>query len=361
MEVPAPAGREVDRAARSRVGDTVSEGIVDRACSRSAARRRDAYGGGAAATRSGAPRRAADGPRARRAEPPRGDRAGRRPRRRARPGLGPRRLRGRVPRRRPRPRRRARRALRDARRRLPQRRLHPVQGAAARRQGHRRGRDARRRTASSSASRRSTLDALRAWKDGVVGKLTRRPRRDGASAQGRRSSRRGALHRARTCSARRRRTARRRVSFDHAIVAAGSQRRRAAGHPARRPARHGLDRRARARRHPGAPARHRRRDHRPRDGDGLRRARLEGHRRRARRPADPGLRPATSSSRCTSAIEARYEAIHLETQGRARRAARRRAARRLLGRRRRRRSSTACWSPSGAGPTARASASTARA
>ncbi len=49
-----------------------------------------------------------------------------------------------VPRRRPRPGRRDDRALPDPRWRLPQRRLHPVQGAAARREGHRRGRDSRR-------------------------------------------------------------------------------------------------------------------------------------------------------------------------------------------------------------------------
>ena len=60
--------------------------------------------------------------------------------------------------------------------------------------------------------------------------------------------------------------------------------------PARRPARDRLDRRARGRGHPGAAARDRRRDHRARDGDGLRRARLQGDRRRAARPAHPGRR-----------------------------------------------------------------------
>ena len=42
---------------------------------------------------------------------------------------------------------------------------------------------------------------------------------------------------------------------------------------------------------PEAAARDRLRDHRPRDGDGVRRARLEGDDGRAARPADPGLRP----------------------------------------------------------------------
>ena len=66
----------------------------------------------------------------------------------------------------------ARRALRDARRRLPERRLHPVEGAAARRAGDRRGRGDGRATASSSASRRSTSTRCARWKEAVVGKLT---------------------------------------------------------------------------------------------------------------------------------------------------------------------------------------------
>ena len=64
----------------------------------------------------------------------------RHPRRAPGARIGPRRLHRRLPRRRPRAADRARRAQPDARRRLPQRRLHPVQGAAARRQGHHRGR-----------------------------------------------------------------------------------------------------------------------------------------------------------------------------------------------------------------------------
>ena len=55
-------------------------------------------------------------------------------------GRGSRRLHRRVPRRRSRPQGHAGRALAHAGRRLPQRRLHSVQGAAARRQGHRRSR-----------------------------------------------------------------------------------------------------------------------------------------------------------------------------------------------------------------------------
>ena len=68
----------------------------------------------------------------------------------------PRRLLRRVPRRRPRHEDGAGRALRDARRRLPERRLHPVEGAAARRRGHGRGEALRPTSASTSARRRST-------------------------------------------------------------------------------------------------------------------------------------------------------------------------------------------------------------
>ena len=162
---------------------------------------------------------------------------------------------------------------------------------------------------------------------------------------------RGALHRPAHARGRRS-TATTTVALRPRIVAAGSQRGAAARASRRRPARHGLDRRARARRRPRAAARHRRRDHRPGDGDGLRRARLAGHRRRAARPADPRLRPATSSSRCTSASTARYEAIHLEHEGRVGRGRATTGSRVTLRRATcaGRRSSTACSSPSAAAP-----------
>ena len=64
------------------------------------------------------------------------------------------------------------RALRDARRRVPERRLHPVQGAAARRAGDRRGRGGRRATASASASPRSTSTRCARGRTSVVGQLT---------------------------------------------------------------------------------------------------------------------------------------------------------------------------------------------
>ena len=128
------------------------------------------------------------------------------------------------------------------------------------------------------------------WKDGVVGKLTGGLDGAGQAAQGRRSCAAtgaftGPAHdRGRRTTAT---TTRRLRALHHRR---GLRARRRCRSSRRRPAGHGLDRRARARGHPGAAAGHRRRHHRPGDGDGLRRARLEGHRRRAARPADPGLR-----------------------------------------------------------------------
>ena len=61
----------------------------------------------------------------------------------------------------------------------------PSQGAAARREGHRRGRGARRARHRRSASRRSTSTASARWKDGVVGRLTGGLAGAGQGAQGR--------------------------------------------------------------------------------------------------------------------------------------------------------------------------------
>ena len=57
-------------------------------------------------------------------------------------------------------------------RRLPLSRLHPVEGAAARRQGHRRGAHADRVGRDVRARRQIDVDKLRAFKQGVVDKLT---------------------------------------------------------------------------------------------------------------------------------------------------------------------------------------------
>ena len=87
-------------------------------------------------------------------------------------GAGPGRLLGGVPRRRSRAEDGAGRALPDARRRVPQRRLHPVEGAAAHRRGDRRG--ARRSPTHGVAFGEPKLDLakLREFKNKVVGKLT---------------------------------------------------------------------------------------------------------------------------------------------------------------------------------------------
>ena len=61
----------------------------------------------------------------------------------------------------------------DAGRRVPERRLHSVEGAAARRQGDHRSRGGRRTPASRFGKPKIDLAKLRAWKDGVVGKLTK--------------------------------------------------------------------------------------------------------------------------------------------------------------------------------------------
>ena len=160
MDVPSPAAGTVEEV-KVKVGDKVSRG--QRHPRRSTRRLRASPAAAAAAP--AASRRSA-----RRRRPQR--RQGRSARRGARARRRPGRLHGGLPRRRPRQEGRAGRALADARRRLPQRRLHPVEGAAARGQGDRRGRRHGRITASPSARRTIDIDKLRGWKDGVVKKLT---------------------------------------------------------------------------------------------------------------------------------------------------------------------------------------------
>ena len=268
---PAPAPSTELKVA---VGDTVSEGSLILLL---AARRRRT----AAAPDRRRPRRGAAERRPPHRPPPPSARAptchAQVARARRRPG----RLHGGVPRRRPRPRRGADRARRDARRRLPERRLHPVQGAAARRARASPRPRSWARTASASASPEIDLDELRGWKEVVVGKLTGGLERARQAAQGPGRPRRRRASPARTSIAVQAADG----DDDRGLRALHRRRRlerRAAARPARRrPARHGLHRRARARRRPRAAARHRRRDHRPGDGDRLRRARLPGDGRRA--------------------------------------------------------------------------------
>ena len=81
--------------------------------------------------------------------------------------------------------RRAHRSRAEPGRRLRLPRLHPVEGAAARRQGDRRSRARRRRGASPSASRRSTSTSCARFKDNVVDAAHQRhrPAREGAQDQ----------------------------------------------------------------------------------------------------------------------------------------------------------------------------------
>ena len=215
---------------------------------------------------------------------PRGRRT--RPGRRARRGSG--RLHRGVPGRRPRARGGAGRARREARRSVPERRLHSVQGAAARRARPRRGRGAGR------VGRRIRRAVARPRQDprleGVGRRQAhRRARRARQGAQGARGARRRQVHRAERDHRPHRR--RRHDGRVRALHRRGRLEPRVAAVPARRRAHHGLDGRARSGRRAGAAAGDRRRHHRPRDGDGLRRARLQGDGGRAARPAHPGLRP----------------------------------------------------------------------
>ena len=166
----------------------------------------------------------------------------------------------------------ARRRGEEPRRRLPLPRLHPVEGAAARRRvidevGHAAdwGVTLRRR-------RRSTSTSCAPSRTSVVGKLT------GGSARSRKLRKvkylqgRATFRRRRVRSTSNRRTAKtRRSAFESCILATGSRPTRDPGALDRQPARDGLDRRARPARHPEVAARRRRRLHRPRAGHRLRR------------------------------------------------------------------------------------------
>ena len=168
MEIPSIARRR-SKEIKVKLGDKVSEGsvIARRSRPQAASRRRHrapAPGGAAARAASrAAPVASARGRQLRR--------QGRHRVRHARARRRPRRLLGRVPQRRPRHEDRARRALPDARRRVPERRLHPAQGAAAHRRGDGRG-EALPDHGIRYGAPEIDLDKLRAFKDGVVKKLT---------------------------------------------------------------------------------------------------------------------------------------------------------------------------------------------
>ena len=143
------------------------------------------------------------------------------------------------------------------------------------------------------------IDALRSWKDSVVGKLTggltglaKQRKVEVVRGTGTFTSPQPALRRGRG-----RHEDDRLQALHHRR---GLEPDGAARDARGRPAADGLDRRARARRHPRAAARHRRRDHRPGDGDGLRRARLQGHASSSCSTRSSPAATRTSSSRCRS-------------------------------------------------------------
>jgi hypothetical protein len=177
---------------------------------------------------------------------------------------------------------------------------------------------------------KTDLDKLRGWKDSVVAKLTKglaglSKARKVTVVQGI-----GQFLSPQTLQVEGK-EGRKVISFDHA---AGRGQGRPQGHfvrplhhrggiavgqdsrvPVRRPEAHGLHRCARAEGRAQAPARHRRRHHRPRDGDGVRRARQQGDGRRVHGP--PHSR--RGSGHREAAREAHREALredHARDQGR---------------------------------------------
>ena len=158
----------------------------------------------------------------------------------------------------------------SARRGLPERRLHPVEGSAARGARGRRGGGGGGLRRRSSASPRSTstaarLEGARSSASSPAGSAGWRKQRKVKVVRG--TARFTSDHTVDVDGTS--------IAFEHCIIAAGSRAVDASRAPRRRADR-GLHRGARAGRHPGAPARDRRRDHRPRDGHGLRRARERG-------------------------------------------------------------------------------------
>ena len=131
---------------------------------------------------------------------------------------------------------------------------------------------------------------LRAWKDGVVGRLTgglAGLARQRKVTTIRRYGRFSSPHQLQVELAEGGTTT---VDFAQAIIAAGSEPLTLPFIPQADPRVGRLHRRAGARRGPGAAARPRRRDHRARDGHRLPRARRQGHHRRADGPAHPRSR-----------------------------------------------------------------------
>ena len=244
----------------------------------------------------------------------------------------------------------------DARRRLPQRRLHsrPRRCCMSPRSSTRRKRMARHGVAFGEP--KIDIDKLRGYKDKRRRQADRRPRRHGQAAQGRRGRRAWARSsRPAPAGSRRWRTARKKiVRFDNAIIAAGSR----AGEAARScpddprivDSTGALELRRRAQ----APAGHRRRHHRPGDGDRL-------LTRSAPRvdvvemmdQTDAGRRPRPRQGPLEKRNAPRFDKIMLKTKTVASRSQARTASTSASKASRRRAtdsSTTWCWSPSAARP-----------
>ena len=210
-------------------------------------------------------------------------------------GRRPGRLQRRVPRRRPRHEDGRRGALPHAGRGVPQRRLHPEQGAAARRRGRRRDEAPRRSRHRVRRAADRPRGAARLEGQGRR-QADRRPRRDGQGAQGRgrprrrpvprRAPRRGRADRGPGPGEDGREEGREVRAGHHRGGLAG----RAPALHSRRSARPRLHRRARARGSAQADAGDRRRHHRPRDGHGLLDAGRPPRRGRDARRPDAGRR-----------------------------------------------------------------------
>ncbi|MBK6982305.1 MAG: hypothetical protein IPH30_12930 [Betaproteobacteria bacterium] len=195
---------------------------------------------------------------------------------------------------------RARGALRHAGRRVPQRGLHPVQGAAARREGHRgrRGHGRARRVVRPAENRHRRHPRLQGRRRRQAHQGPFEPRQ---GAQGHRGAGARQVH-LRPCG-----RGGNEGGPQGGLLRPLHHRRGLAvrAHPRlslRRSAPPRFHERAGAPGRPEAPAHHRRRHHRPRDGHRLRRARLEGDRCRVHGPPDsrrgPGHRaPASQADR----------------------------------------------------------------
>ncbi len=298
MDVPSPAAGVVE-SVLVKAGDRVSKGSADRHARVDARSRpgRDCAARGAA-RRGALRRRAVPGYGAREADGGRAqyragagaasqpDRRRRRPEFRARIrttstslvlGAGPGRLYGRLPRRGSRPQGRARRALADARRRVPQRGLHSVEGPAARGQGHRGGARRWRDHGIRFGEPQVDVARLREWKDQSSRASPAGSRRWPGSARSRWSAAPATFPSPHHLAVD---DGEQRAARDRFQPSASSPRVRSRcacrGCPTTRAS---SIRRARSNSSlPKTHAGHRRRHHRPRDGDGLRRARGEGQR-----------------------------------------------------------------------------------